>query len=91
MAVIKQLICYYTADCFYPPAQLNEELKQNLKETMVQKYKQSGEERITRAVDKLQQEVGQWGTQTGKVICGQWPGQGLSGMALFISHDGLPY
>uniref|UniRef100_A0A3B3Q3F5 Tetraspanin n=2 Tax=Paramormyrops kingsleyae TaxID=1676925 RepID=A0A3B3Q3F5_9TELE len=36
--------------------QLNEELKQNLKETMVQKYKQPGEERITRAVDKLQQE-----------------------------------
>ncbi|KAL4642163.1 CD151 antigen [Arapaima gigas] len=36
--------------------QLNEELKQNLKETMVQKYKQSGQDHITRAVDKLQQE-----------------------------------
>lgn len=38
--------------------QLNEELKQNLTETMTQKYKKSGHEQITRAVDKLQQEVG---------------------------------
>lgn len=37
--------------------QLNEELKQNLTETMTQKYKKSGHEQITRAVDKLQQEV----------------------------------
>ncbi|XP_010901465.1 CD151 antigen [Esox lucius] len=36
--------------------QLDEELQQNLKETMVQKYQQPGEETITRAVDKLQQE-----------------------------------
>lgn len=40
--------------------QLNEELKQNLTETMTQKYKKSGHEQITRAVDKLQQEVGAW-------------------------------
>ena len=38
-------------------AQLNEELKQNLRETMVQKYKQENEKHITKAVDKLQQEV----------------------------------
>ncbi|KAA8595756.1 hypothetical protein FQN60_011047 [Etheostoma spectabile] len=36
--------------------QLNEELKQNLRETMTQKYQQSSHEHITRAVDKLQQE-----------------------------------
>lgn len=38
--------------------QLNEELKQNLKNTMVKKYREKeGNEHITRAVDKLQQEV----------------------------------
>ncbi|XP_062327131.1 CD151 antigen-like isoform X1 [Osmerus eperlanus] len=36
--------------------QLNEELKQNLRETMVQKYQQPGQEHVTGAVDKLQQE-----------------------------------
>uniref|UniRef100_G3PYI3 Tetraspanin n=1 Tax=Gasterosteus aculeatus aculeatus TaxID=481459 RepID=G3PYI3_GASAC len=36
--------------------QLNEELKQNLRETMTQKYEQSSHEHVTRAVDKLQQE-----------------------------------
>lgn len=37
--------------------QLNEELKQNLRETMTKKYKQKNYEHITEAVDKLQQEV----------------------------------
>lgn len=37
--------------------QLNEELKQNLRETMTQKYQQSAQEQVTRAVDTLQQEV----------------------------------
>ncbi|XP_028258324.1 CD151 antigen-like isoform X2 [Parambassis ranga] len=36
--------------------QLNEELKQNLRETMIQKYKQTSYEHITSAVDKLQGE-----------------------------------
>ncbi|XP_021462530.2 CD151 antigen [Oncorhynchus mykiss] len=36
--------------------QLNEELKQNLRETMVQKYRQPEQEHITKAVDKLQHE-----------------------------------
>ncbi|XP_047451773.1 CD151 antigen isoform X2 [Mugil cephalus] len=36
--------------------ELDEELKQNLRVTMQQKYKQPGEESITEAVDKLQQE-----------------------------------
>ncbi|KAL1007006.1 hypothetical protein UPYG_G00080610 [Umbra pygmaea] len=36
--------------------QLNEELQQNLKRTMVEKYQQPGHEDITKAVDKLQQE-----------------------------------
>ncbi|XP_034016164.1 CD151 antigen-like isoform X2 [Thalassophryne amazonica] len=36
--------------------QLNAELKQNLKETMTQKYQQEDQEHITVAVDKLQQE-----------------------------------
>lgn len=33
------------------------ELKQNLKDTMTQKYMKEGEEGVTSAVDKLQQEV----------------------------------
>ncbi|XP_058608249.1 CD151 antigen, like isoform X3 [Onychostoma macrolepis] len=36
--------------------QLNEELKGNLRETMVQKYHQPEHEHVTKAVDKLQQE-----------------------------------
>ncbi|XP_072236144.1 CD151 antigen-like [Leuresthes tenuis] len=36
--------------------QLNEELKQNLRETLIMKYSQDGHEHITEAVDKLQQE-----------------------------------
>lgn len=36
--------------------QLSGELKQNLKDTMTLKYKQPGEEKVTNAVDKLQQE-----------------------------------
>ncbi|XP_066466525.1 CD151 antigen [Tiliqua scincoides] len=36
--------------------QLNMELKQNLKDTMTQKYRKEGEEGVTSAVDKLQQE-----------------------------------
>ncbi|XP_062405090.1 CD151 antigen-like [Sardina pilchardus] len=36
--------------------QLNVELKENLRETMVQKYKQKNEKHITDAVNKLQQE-----------------------------------
>ncbi|XP_064820361.1 CD151 antigen-like [Oncorhynchus masou masou] len=42
--------------CFPFCQQLDKELQHNLKETMVQKYQQSGEESITSAVDKLQQE-----------------------------------
>lgn len=40
-----------------PVSQLDEELRQNLKVTMQQQYQQPGEESITQAVDKLQQEV----------------------------------
>ncbi|XP_044050505.1 CD151 antigen isoform X2 [Siniperca chuatsi] len=36
--------------------ELDEELRQNLKATMQQKYQQPGEESVTQAVDKLQQE-----------------------------------
>ncbi|XP_046716003.1 CD151 antigen isoform X3 [Silurus meridionalis] len=36
---------------------LNDELRVNLKETMVQKYQQPHQEHITRAVDKLQQDL----------------------------------
>ncbi|XP_015266122.1 PREDICTED: CD151 antigen [Gekko japonicus] len=38
--------------------QLSTELKQNLKDTMTQKYRKPGEEGVTNAVDKLQQEGG---------------------------------
>lgn len=37
--------------------QLSEELKSNLKNTLVNKYKQPEQNHITEAVDKLQQEV----------------------------------
>ncbi|XP_016086838.1 CD151 antigen, like isoform X1 [Sinocyclocheilus rhinocerous] len=36
--------------------QLNEELKENLRETMVQKYHQPEQDHVTKAVNKLQQE-----------------------------------
>ncbi|XP_028726172.1 CD151 antigen [Peromyscus leucopus] len=36
--------------------QLNTELKENLKDTMIKRYQQSGQEGVTNAVDKLQQE-----------------------------------
>lgn len=42
---------------FLPFEQLDEDLRQNLKATMQQNYHQPGEERVTQAVDKLQQEV----------------------------------
>lgn len=37
--------------------QLDEELRQNLKVNMQQKYQQPGAESVTQAVDRLQQEV----------------------------------
>ncbi|KAJ8002482.1 hypothetical protein DPEC_G00159370 [Dallia pectoralis] len=46
----------YHQQCFPFCHQLDEELQQNLKETMVHKYQQPGEEGVTRAVDRLQQE-----------------------------------
>lgn len=36
---------------------LNEELKENLRDTMVKKYRQPEQDHVTKAVDKLQQEV----------------------------------
>ncbi|KAF3854896.1 hypothetical protein F7725_022951 [Dissostichus mawsoni] len=42
--------------CFPFCYQLDEELRQNLKVTMQQKYQQPGEDGVTQAVDKLQQE-----------------------------------
>ena len=46
--------------CVCVSEQLNEELKQNLRETLIMKYRQDGHEHITEAVDKLQQEVSGW-------------------------------
>ncbi|KAF7654232.1 hypothetical protein LDENG_00072220 [Lucifuga dentata] len=43
-------------ECFPFCYQLDEDLRQNLKVTMQQKYQQPGEESITQAVDKLHQE-----------------------------------
>lgn len=40
--------------------QLNEELKHSLKETMTKKYAQNSYDQVTKAVDKLQQEVCVW-------------------------------
>uniref|UniRef100_A0A8C5S145 CD151 molecule (Raph blood group) n=1 Tax=Laticauda laticaudata TaxID=8630 RepID=A0A8C5S145_LATLA len=35
---------------------MNNELKENLRNTIIKKYRKKGEERVTTAVDKLQQE-----------------------------------
>ncbi|XP_077372848.1 CD151 antigen isoform X2 [Festucalex cinctus] len=43
-------------ECFPFCHQLDEELRQNLKVTMQQKYQQAGEDSVTQAVDKLHQE-----------------------------------
>ncbi|XP_068169659.1 CD151 antigen isoform X2 [Antennarius striatus] len=50
LEVIAGVLAYITYQ------ELNEELRQNLKMTMQQKYKQPGEDSVTQAVDKLQQE-----------------------------------
>ncbi|KAM8938981.1 CD151 antigen isoform 2-T2 [Pelodytes ibericus] len=46
--------------------QLNAELKQSLKDTMTMKYKQPGQEKVTGAVDKLQQEFKCCGSNNSK-------------------------
>ncbi|XP_037110608.1 CD151 antigen isoform X1 [Syngnathus acus] len=43
-------------ECFPFCQKLDEELRQNLKVTMQQKYQQAGEDSVTQAVDKLHQE-----------------------------------
>ncbi|XP_054476376.1 CD151 antigen [Anoplopoma fimbria] len=50
LEIIAGLLAYITYQ------ELDEELRQNLKVTMQQKYQQPGEESVTEAVDKLQQE-----------------------------------
>ncbi|KAL6474430.1 hypothetical protein MHYP_G00179910 [Metynnis hypsauchen] len=47
----------YYQECFPFCYELNEELRADLKKTMVQNYQKPGEEHITRAVDKLQQDL----------------------------------
>ena len=44
-----------------PVPQLDHELRQNLRWTMQHKYRQPGEDGVTQAVDKLQQEVSHGG------------------------------
>uniref|UniRef100_A0A3Q3BDT9 Tetraspanin n=1 Tax=Kryptolebias marmoratus TaxID=37003 RepID=A0A3Q3BDT9_KRYMA len=57
LEIIAGVLAYINyQQCFPFCHQLDEELRQNLKETMQQKYHQPGEESITQAVDKLQQE-----------------------------------
>ncbi|MED6266476.1 hypothetical protein CHARACLAT_002539 [Characodon lateralis] len=50
-------------ECFPFCHQLDNELRQNLKLTMQQKYQQPGQESITQSVDKLQQEFKCCGSQ----------------------------
>lgn len=45
------------SDGFYLWLQLNAELRADLKERMVENYQKPGQEHITRAIDKLQQDV----------------------------------
>ncbi|XP_073720762.1 CD151 antigen-like isoform X1 [Misgurnus anguillicaudatus] len=47
----------YYQECFPLCYQLNAELRADLKERMVQNYQQPGQEDITRAVDRLQQDL----------------------------------
>nr|XP_040017960.1 CD151 antigen isoform X1 [Gasterosteus aculeatus aculeatus] len=64
LEVIAGVLAYITyQECFPFCYQLDQELRQNLKGTMQQKYQQPGEESITRAVDKLQQEFQCCGSQ----------------------------
>ncbi|KAM3869950.1 CD151 antigen [Diretmus argenteus] len=57
LEVVAGVLAYVNyQECFPFCYQLDGELRQNLKETMQQKYQQPGEESITQAVDKLQQE-----------------------------------
>ncbi|KAG7245415.1 hypothetical protein INR49_010866 [Caranx melampygus] len=61
LEIIAGLLAYITyQECFPLCYQLDDELRQNLMVTMQQKYQQPGEESVTRAVDKLQQEVGKF-------------------------------
>ena len=66
-------------------SQLDDELRNNLKETMQQKYEQPGEESVTQAVNKLQQEVWKLDTQT-------YSGMNYSGiritMLIKLQHSG---
>lgn len=50
LEIIAAVLAYITYQ------ELDEELRQNLKVTMQQKYRQPGEDSVTQAVDKLQQE-----------------------------------
>ncbi|XP_028306707.1 CD151 antigen [Gouania willdenowi] len=65
LEIIAGVLAYITYQECFPPIcfQLDEELQQNLKITMQQKYRQPGEESITDAVDRLQQEFKCCGSQ----------------------------
>ncbi|KAM9351766.1 CD151 antigen [Symphorus nematophorus] len=57
LELIAGVLAYITyQECFPFCHQLDEELRQNLKVTMQQKYQQPGEGSVTQAVDKLHQE-----------------------------------
>nr|XP_019934563.1 PREDICTED: CD151 antigen-like isoform X2 [Paralichthys olivaceus] len=57
LEVIAGVLAYINyQECFPFCYQLDEELRQNLKVTMQQKYQQPGEESVTQAVDRLHQE-----------------------------------
>ncbi|XP_054632957.1 CD151 antigen isoform X5 [Dunckerocampus dactyliophorus] len=57
LEIIAGVMVYVTyQECFPFCHQLDEELRQNLKVTMQQKYQQPGEDSVTHAVDKLHQE-----------------------------------
>lgn len=57
LEIIAGILAYITYQhCFPFCYQLDEELRQNLTGTMQQKYRQPGQESITDAVDKLQEE-----------------------------------
>ncbi|KAM3919701.1 CD151 antigen isoform 1-T1 [Leptodactylus fuscus] len=57
LEILAGILAYiYYQQCAPFCSQLNDELKESLKKTMITNYKQPGEDKVTNAVDKLQQE-----------------------------------
>lgn len=63
-------VCVSAVALFFPLFQLSEELNQHLNQTMTDNYAQPGQEAITLAVDRLQQDVWTIFTPAAKALLG---------------------